>query len=347
MSLDDKKKALIDLSQFLQNHINEVKSNSEIDLHQKLNEVIELSQQHNAWFTKSFIYKSLNNWSKAFNEDSLTSWFSSYDVESLNLNTKTIAIICAGNIPLVGFHDCLCGLITGHNLIIKYSSKDQFLLRFMVDFLINTGAFSSQVKFTDGQLNNFDAVIATGSNNTSRYFEYYFRNKASIIRKNRNSAAVITGEETSTELQQLGHDVFSYFGLGCRNVSKLYVPKNYDFKHFFESIYPFSDVINHHKYANNYDYNKAVYLMSDIKLFDNNFLILKHDTGLSSPIACLFYEYYSDKNQLIEELTQKESQLQCVVGNTTSCNVKFGETQCPELWDYADGIDTMNFLLNL
>ncbi|QSS97064.1 acyl-CoA reductase [Psychroflexus sp. ALD_RP9] len=347
MSLDDKKKALIDLSQFLQNHINEVKSNSEIDLHHKLNEAIELSQQHNTWFTNEFIYKSLSSWSKALNEINLKTWLSNYNLEDLNPNSHVVAIICAGNIPLVGFHDCLCGLITGHNLIIKYSSKDQFLLRFMVDFLLNTGAFSSQVIFTDGQLNNFDAVIATGSNNTSRYFEYYFRNKASIIRKNRNSVAVLTGQETSSELEKLGQDIFSYFGLGCRNVSKLYVPENYDFKHFFESIYKFSDIINHHKYANNYDYNKAVYLMSDIKLFDNNFIILKHDTGFSSPIACLFYEYYSDENQLVEELQQKESQLQCVVGNTASCTVRFGETQSPELWDYADGIDTMNFLLNL
>lgn len=345
MSLDLKKKALVNLGHFLNSHVNADFSSTEKALHQELEHSIEMSIQHNSWFTKSSIEKSLISWIKAFNIDSLNHWLNNYSLESIS--KKRVAIICAGNIPLVGFHDCLCGLITGHDLIIKYSNKDQFLLKFMVKYLLQTEAFKSEVKFTDGQLKDFEAVIATGSNNTARYFDYYFRNKASIIRKNRNSVAVLTGDENEKELQSLGDDIFTYFGLGCRNVSKLYVPDHYDFKHFFEGIFNHSEVINHHKYANNYDYNKAVYLMSNIKLFDNNFLILKHDQSLSSPIACVFYEFYSDENQLYKILEANKENIQCVVGNTTASTVDFGETQSPELWDYADGIDTIKFLVNL
>jgi hypothetical protein len=205
--------------------------------------------------------------------------------------------------------------------------------------------FENRIKFTEDRLSDFDAVIATGSNNTARYFEYYFKGKPSIIRKNRNSVALLTGKESKEELDALGEDIFRYFGLGCRNVSKLYVPKEYDFDNFFKAIYPWNTLLNSAKYANNYDYNKAVYLMSEFKLLENGFLILKKDESFGSPIATLFYEEYEDEKDLQEKLQQNKENLQCVVGR--EAEVDFGQTQHPKLWDYADGVDTLKFLEEL
>ena len=197
-------------------------------------------------------------------------------------------------------------------------------------------------------MKGFDAVIATGSNNTGRYFEYYFGKHPNIIRKNRNSIAVISGEESKEELQPLGEDVFRYFGLGCRSVSKLFVPKGYNFAHFFEAIFEYDSVLNTSKYANNYDYNKAVYLMSDFKLYDNNFLLLKEDESYGSPIGTLYYEYYESSEELQKKLQLETNELQCIVSSRDIENsIPFGATQKPSLGDYADGIDTIQFLLNL
>ncbi|MFN2262367.1 MAG: acyl-CoA reductase, partial [Psychroflexus sp.] len=182
-------------------------------------------------------------------------------------------------------------------------SNDKVLLPFLAEALIEIEPeFQNKIRFTENKLENFDAVIATGSNNTARYFEYYFKNKPNIIRKNRNSVAVLSGRETKNELKTLGEDVFRYFGLGCRNISKLFVPKIYKFDTFFESIFEYKTYIDHHKYANNYDYNKAVYLMSSVKLLDNNFLILKEDSNYASPIGCLFYETYENEDELQNKL---------------------------------------------
>jgi hypothetical protein len=200
----------------------------------------------------------------------------------------------------------------------------------------------------EGKLEGFDAVIATGSNNTSRYFEYYFKKKPSIIRKNRNSVAVLNGKETTEDLIALGEDIFRYFGLGCRNVSKLFVPKGYEFKTFFEAIYEYKDVIFYERYANNYDYNKAVFLMSLYKLLDNEFLTLKEDASYSSPISSVFYEYYDTIEEIKTKLEEDAEQIQCVVSNNLIDNsISFGQTQKPMLWDYADNVDTIKFLLKL
>jgi len=191
-------------------------------------------------------------------------------------------------------------------------------------------------------------VIATGSNNTARYFDYYFGKYPHIIRQNRNSVAILTGKESSKDLELLGEDIFRYFGLGCRSVSKIFVPKNYDFDKLFKAIYPYKDIINYKKYQNNYDYNKAVYLMSQFKLIENGFLMLKEDRSYASPIASLFYEYYENSDQLTQKLTVEKEAIQCIVGNQAIENiVPFGETQKPQLWDYADGVDTLDFLQNL
>jgi hypothetical protein len=259
---------------------------------------------------------------------------------------KTVAIIMAGNIPLVGFHDFVSVLISGHKVLVKQSSNDKQLLPVIAGFLMNIAPeFEERIRFTEDKLTNFDAVIATGSNNTARYFEYYFSGKPNIIRKNRNSVAILTGNESKEELEALSEDVFRYFGLGCRNVSKLYVPENYNFDAFFKAMYPWNTLLNSAKYSNNYDYNKAVYLMSEFKLLENGFLILKEDESFGSPIATLFYEKFEDEKELQEKLEQNKENLQCVVG--TNAEIDFGQTQQPKLWDYADGVDTLKFLEEL
>ncbi|MFQ3174573.1 MAG: hypothetical protein ACI8W0_001695, partial [Flavobacterium sp.] len=260
---------------------------------------------------------------------------------------KKIALILAGNIPLVGFHDFLSVLITGNSVIVKTSSNDQHLLPFIAKYIIAVEPkFAEKITFVEGKLEGFDAVIATGSNNTARYFEYYFKNTPSIIRKSRNSVAVLNGTETKEQLIALGEDIFRYFGLGCRNVSKLFVPKGYTFDAFFEAIFEYQEVIHYEKYANNYDYNKAVFLMSNYKLLDNGFLTLKEDISHASPISSVFYEFYDDIDDLQTRLSSESEQIQCVVSAKLIENsIPFGQTQQPSLSDYADNVDTISFLL--
>ena len=277
----------------------------------------------------------------------MNQWLSAYDFQIAE--SKNIALILAGNIPLVGFHDFLSVLITGHKVLIKTSSNDQHLLPFLAKYIIAIEPeLANSIHFVDGKLENFDAVIATGSNNTARYFEYYFKDKPSIIRKSRNSVAVLTGKETKEQLTALGEDIFRYFGLGCRNVSKLFVPKDYSFVAFFEAIFEYQDVVHYEKYANNYDYNKAVFLMSNFKLLDNGFLTLKEDKSHASPISSVFYEYYTTSNDLQIRLQSESEQIQCVVSDSVIENsIDFGQTQKPALWDYADNVDTISFLLTI
>jgi len=307
---------------------------------------IKLAEEHNSWFTKNNILFSLESWSNALTNDNLSKWIS--DVEIHNSN-KNVAIIMAGNIPLVGFHDFLAVLISGHSVLVKQSSTDKNLLPFLAKYLEYVEpTLKGKIEFTEEKLTNFDAVIATGSNNTARYFEYYFKGKPNIIRKNRNSVAVLTGKESKTELVNLSDDIFQYFGLGCRSVSKLFVPINYNFDAFFNGMYHKREIINNAKYANNYDYNKAVYLMSLFDLLENGFLMIKEDESYSSPIATVFYEYYSDEDELKEKLNQDAHKIQCVVSNgILDSEIKFGQTQNPQLWDYADGINTLDFLAKI
>jgi hypothetical protein len=309
--------------------------------------LIQLSQSHNGWYTPENVYFSIQSWAKALTEENLDQWLSTYKIATKE--PKNIALILAGNIPLVGFHDFLSVLITGNNVLIKTSSNDQFLLPFFAKYLIAIEPeFSRKITFVEGKLENFDAVIATGSNNTARYFEYYFKDKPSIIRKNRNSVAVLNGEETKEQLTALGEDIFRYFGLGCRNVSKLFVPRGYSFNSFFEAIFAYQDVIHYEKYANNYDYNKAVFLMSNFKLLDNGFLTIKEDSSYASPISSVFYEFYDAIEDLQVRLQTEHEQIQCIVSNDLVENsIAFGQTQKPYLWDYADNVDTISFLLTI
>lgn len=352
MLQNEKKRCFIELGKFLGQFSENNTSRKSTVWHNDLFfddfiELIKLSQSHNGWFTPEQVYFSIQSWAEALTEENLNQWLSAYDFQ--NIKSKNIALILAGNIPLVGFHDFLSVLISGHNVLIKTSSNDQHLLPFLAKYIIAINPeLADKITFTEGKLENFDAVIATGSNNTARYFEYYFKDKPSIIRKNRNSVAVLSGNETKEQLVALGEDIFRYFGLGCRNVSKLFVPKGYTFDAFFEAIFEYQDVIHYEKYANNYDYNKAVFLMSNFKLLDNGFLTLKEDKSYSSPISSVFYEFYDDLEDLKTRLQSENEQIQCIVSdNLIENSIDFGQTQKPKLWDYADNIDTLSFLLTV
>ena len=350
MTLETKKSVFVELGKFLTQFSQNNTLKNPAVLHNEtffdaFVDLIHLSQSHNGWYTPEQVYFSIQSWAEALTDENLTQWLSVYDLEKNK--SKNVALILAGNIPLVGFHDVLSVLITGNNVLVKTSSNDQHLLPFLAKYIIAVESeFASRITFVEGKLENFDAVIATGSNNTARYFEYYFKDKPSIIRKSRNSVAVLSGNETKEQLAALGEDIFRYFGLGCRNVSKLFVPKDYSFVPFFEAIFEYQDVIHYEKYANNYDYNKAVFLMSNFKLLDNGFLTLKEDKSHASPISSVFYENYQTVADLEKRLDAESEQIQCIVSdNLIENSIKFGETQKPALWNYADNIDTISFLL--
>lgn len=352
MTLEERKRAFIELGKFLSQFSEDNTSKRADVLHNNLFydefiSLINLSQSHNGWYTPEQVYFSINSWAEALNISNLNQWTANYNLT--DVNTKSIGLILAGNIPLVGFHDFLSVLISGHKVLVKTSSNDQHLLPFLAQYLIAVEPkFDGFITFVEGKLDNFDAVIATGSNNTARYFEYYFKDKPSIIRKSRNSVAILNGKETTEDLVNLGEDIFRYFGLGCRNVSKLFVPKDYDFTHFFESIFVHQEIIKYEKYANNYDYNKAVFLMSLYKLLDNGFLTIKEDSSYASPISSVFYEFYDDIEIIKQRLVNDAEQIQCVASNDLVENsIGFGQTQKPNLWDYADNVDTIDFLIRL
>jgi hypothetical protein len=351
MTLETKKSVFVELGKFL-SQFSEDQSVKKSDVlnneifFEDFEKLIHLSQSHNGWYTPEQVYFSIKSWADALTAENIDKWLSHYNFDAPQ-NEKNVALILAGNIPMVGFHDFLSVLITGNRALIKTSSNDQHLLPFLAKYLISADeSLKDKIAFVEGKLENFDAVIATGSNNTARYFEYYFKDKPSIIRKNRNSAVVLNGKETHEQLEALGEDIFRYFGLGCRNVSKLFVPKGYSFDVFFQAIFKYQDVIHYEKYANNYDYNKAVFLMSNFKLLDNGFLTLKEDPSYASPISSVFYEFYENIEDLQARLTADSEQIQCIVSNDLIENsTAFGQTQNPQLWDYADNVDTITFLL--
>ncbi len=336
--------AFVKLGEFLRNF--RISGDDKDVWTQKLEDTIALAGHKNGWFTEENVLFALQHWGNSLREQTLSAWLSAYDLDQNQM--KNVAVIMAGNIPLVGFHDMLCVLMTGNKALVKYSSNDNVLISFLRDYLISIEPLlKDKIILSSGKMRDFDAVIATGSNNTARYFEHYFGKVPNIIRNNRNSIAVLTGDESSAQLEAMGEDIFRYYGLGCRSVSKIFVPYQYDFDFLFTSIYNFHPIIQQKKYANNYDYNKAVYLMSDFKILDNGFLILKEDKSYASPIASLFYEPYASLEDLKERLEKEKDQLQCVVGEGIhDYEIPFGKTQIPALSEYADGIDTVDFLLN-
>ena len=307
--------------------------------------IAERAKIENPWFTEGNLRMAVSNLSSYLEEKNLFQWLSAYPLTTHR--PKTIALILAGNIPMVGFHDILCVLINGDTALIKLSSKDKVLIKWLTEKIIQLDSrFADKIKYTE-QLKDFDAVIATGSDNSSRYFDYYFGKYPHIIRKNRTSVAVLDGTESESEMTQLGSDVFTYFGLGCRNVSKLFVPAGYKFDKLFESWESFFEVINHHKYFNNYTYQRTVLLLSNTPFLDNGFVLLQENEKFVSPISIVYYEYYNTTDELAEKLLSSRQKLQCIVGKTASANVRYGQTQCPGLNDYADGVDTLGFLNKL
>jgi hypothetical protein len=308
----------------------------------ELHELILSARNENAWFTEESIKLALEGIKSYLEVDSLRNWASHYRLRANK--PRTVAVIMAGNIPLVGFHDFLSVIISGHSLQAKLSSKDSVLMKFLAEKLVElTPELGPRIQFTE-QLKNFDAVIATGSDNSARYFHYYFGKYPHIIRKNRASCAVLTGRETDEELRRLGADVFSYFGLGCRNVSKIYLPKDADPTRMLPCWNSFHPIIHHHKYHNNYDYQKSILLVNRMPFLEDSFVLLQESEKLVSPISVVYYEFYENEGSLALSLTRQKDKIQCIVGRSTPGSIPFGQAQYPTLLDYADHVDTLKFL---
>jgi hypothetical protein len=298
----------------------------------------------NGWFTPEFIELAVRNIvEKYLNPDHLRKWATHYNLQGSPTNARTIGVVMAGNIPLVGFHDFLSVFISGHKGLIKLSSKDRALLKHLHGVLAGwSSEIGDQIRFSE-ILRGCDAYIATGSNNTSRYFEYYFGQYPHIIRRNKTSVAILTGRETTSELEQLADDVYQFFGLGCRNITKAYVPAGYDFEFLISACKKYDHLAGHHKYKNNYDYNLAFHILNNKFYMTTGSLLLIEDPSIFSPISQVNYEYYSDSNKVLPSLMGNE-QIQCIVGHG---HVPFGQAQRPGLFDYPDGVDTMKFLNSL
>ena len=317
----------------------------------KFSEILEREPILNPWFTRDSLNKALNGIASMLEEEVLQKWLRPYGVRPIESGEqKTVGLVMAGNIPMVGFHDLLSVLATGHKVLAKPSSKDDRLIRKVADVLSGIDPeMGRRISFTDGKLSGIDAVIATGSDNSARYFEYYFRNTPHIIRKNRNGVAVLTGGESEEELEALGKDIFTYFGMGCRNVTKLYIPESYDLKILLGVLDRFHPLYQHHKYGNNVDYYRTIYLMNQLPFLDNGVLLLKEDPSIASPVGVVFYERYSEIVYVQQQLDLHREEIQCIVSKDPEIegSIVPGSTQEPMPWDYADGVDTIRFLMEL
>ncbi len=308
----------------------------------------------NNWFNPENVQRALDAIAdRMLTHEALTEWMNQYPAEPAT--PRWVGVVMAGNMPAVGFHDMLCVLISGHKLMAKLSSLDELLMRYLIHTLIEVEpAFAERMRIVD-RLNDADAFIATGSDNTARYFTYYFAKKPNIIRHNRSSVAVLTGDETTDQLAKLGDDILTYFGLGCRNVSTLFVPADYEgqpysFTPLLHTLEPrATEFLSQHKYSNNYDYNRSIYLVNGVPHFDNGFLMVTEQPGLVSPISVVYYQTYRDLDHLKGLLAGYADKIQVVASANGwyAGSIPFGETQLPRLMDYADGVDTMAFLATL
>lgn len=304
--------------------------------------LLKKSEIENPWFTVDNQKFALKQWADLLTEENIKNWLKNYSISKIS---KRVGLILAGNIPLVGFHDVISVVLSNHIPLLKLSSKDRYLIPFLLKKWKEFSNDQIQFEFVE-KLQNFDAVIATGSNNTARYLEYYFKDHLSIIRKNRTSVAVLKGDETEEELQLLANDIFQYFGLGCRNVTRIFIPQDFVIDRLFESFLGFQDIINHNKYANNYDYNRAIYLLNQEKFWDNNFVMLKEDDKLFSPLSVINFSRYESLDDVKNFIAENEENIQCVVAKEELGldSISFGEAQNPGLDTYADNVDTMKFL---
>ena len=298
----------------------------------------------NSWFIPEFIEAAIANITNNFLQRSvLESFVSQYSIAEVNTHPKKVGIVLAGNIPLVGFHDVLCTFLCGHYAFMKPSTKDEALIKHLVEKMKEWQPAADPYFTLSALLKGCDAYIATGSNNTSRYFDYYFRNYPSIIRRNRTSVAILTGQESEEELEGLADDVYQYFGLGCRNVTKLYVPRNYRFETLLKALSKYNYLHNHNKFKNNYDYNLAAHILNNKYYMTNGSILLVEDPSPFSPISQLHYEFYDDIASVQQTLTDNNV-IQCVVGSSFT---PFGQAQCPTIDTFADGVDTVEFLKSL
>lgn len=308
------------------------------------------TQYNNAWLTVENCEKSASAIGQHFLQQAqLEDWAKTYNVKE-NTLPKKVGIVMAGNIPLVGFHDLLAIFLSGHHSIIKLSDKDRFLIPQLIKKMGEWEEASIPYFEIIERLTGFDAVIATGSNNSARYFEQYFGKYPNIIRKNRNAIAVLDGTESMAELYALGNDVFEYYGLGCRNVSKIYVPRDFKFEPLLEAFHEYNSIVLNNKYKNNFDYNYAMLILNKVKYKANGCIILTENEAITSRIASLHYEFYDKADNLVVEINRRAEEIQCVVSKMNLPNIQtipFGKAQQPELTDYADGVDTMEFLINL
>lgn len=323
---------------------------SEIErlLTDKENELYIKAKQRNLLFEPAFIEKALKAIGKMLEPAKMEKWLSKYATQK-NIDAKKVGIVMAGNIPGVGFHDFLCTIVAGHKALIKLSSKDDVVMKWLTETMISLNPdVKNRIELVE-RIEKADAYIATGSSNSARYFEYYFGKKPSIIRYNRTSVAILDGAESKSDLEALADDLFSYFGLGCRNVTKLFIPEEYDLSSLFEAFEKYSWLSNNHTYFNNYEYQKALTLMANVPFFDNGFALLKPSEKIFAPIGVVHYEVYANEKELSSKLEIHQKDIQCVVSRSKHFEnaIPFGTTQEPELWNYADGIDTMKFLTEL
>ena len=329
---------------------NHKKSHSTSLLNDLNSAVIEASN-YNGWFIEDNVRFMLTSIGISLNKTNIEKWIEPYEQElARNITEKQVGVVMAGNVPIVGFHDFLSVLISGHKIIAKLSGDDNKLLPLIAEILISIEpGFKEMISFTDSQLKGFDAIIATGSNNTSRYFEYYFGRYPNIIRKNRNGIAVLTGDESDSDLQKLSEDVFMYYGLGCRNISHIIIPEDYDFTRLLDTFSLNGKVNLNHKHFNNYEYNKAIYLVNSKQHFDTGNLLLTEESSYSSPVSVIHYSYYSDIKIANRLLEVNDAKIQCKVSISKEIKnvIPLGNSQNPQLWDYADGIDTMKFLISI
>jgi hypothetical protein len=340
MSLEERIKALVALGNSIKDALTDG----------SLEPVLARAKVENGWFIPENSRQSLEAIAnELLDEEKLRKWITAYSIPD-EWSEKVVGLVPAGNIPLVGWHDIMCILLAGHKAAIKLSSKDTVLTKWILGKLAEISPqLGQRFEFAD-RLNAIDAIIATGSDNTARYFEYYFSRYPHIIRRNRNSVAILTGDETEADFQALAHDIFDYFGLGCRNVSKIYVPEGYDFSKLFEALGPLGEeAFLNNKYRNNYDYHKSLLLLNRDEHLDSGFLLIKPANALASPVASVHYETYSSLDDVKKELQELNENIQCIVSAEGEIEnaIPFGSTQCPRPWDYADNVDTMSFLLSL
>ncbi len=341
MNTENQVLGLIRLSEYIKDFLTKDQPNYNED-DAGFESLLQRSQIENPWFTIENQKFALLQWANLLTEENINSWLKEYQISKIS---KRVGLILAGNIPLVGFHDVISVVLSNHIPVIKLSSKDKYMIPFLLKKWNEFSEGNVSFEFVE-RLENFDAVIATGSNNTARYLEYYFKNHLHIIRKNRTSIAVLKGDETEEELKLLAEDIFRYFGLGCRNVTRLFIPQDFVIDRLFESFLDFQEIINHNKYANNYDYNRAIYLLNQEKFWDNNFVMLKEDEKLFSPLSVIHFSRYSSLDEVKGFIAENEENIQCIVAKEElgMDSVKPGEAQSPGLDTYADNVDTMKFL---